>query len=159
VSPLDALISFAHSQTAEYFVAALDNAIFFNFVRPADIPILFDLLPERFGRLRSMVDGNAESGAETLARLRIARFARQVDIQVRIGRHRVDLLIDGWLVIEVNSERWHSGKATKDSRRNTWLTTRGYRVKEFANFEVMHEWDKCEAAILELLRHPRSPVR
>ena len=68
--------------------------------------------------------------------------------------HRVDLLIDGWLVIEIDSEEWHSSTRLADSRRDSDLIRRGYRVKHFDYAEVVFGWSKVEATIVELLRNP-----
>ena len=154
VPPTYALASFARRQTPEMFVAAVDSALHEKVIKPSDLPLLRDLLPRRLRRLLELVDGRSESGCESLARLRLASLGRTIDIQVQIGPHRVDLLIDGWLIIEIDSEKWHSSTRVADSRRDTDLIPRGYRIKHFDYAEVIYDWPAVEAAIVEMLRNP-----
>lgn len=154
VPPAYALASFARSQRDDMFVAAVDSAVHSKVLPPSDLPLLRSLLPNRLARCLSQVDGRAEAGCETLARIRLAPLGRSIDIQVWIGPHRVDLLIDGWLVIEIDSEEWHSSTRLADSRRDSDLIRRGYRVKHFDYAEVMFGWSEVEATIVELLRNP-----
>ena len=156
VAPADALASFARSQSPEMFIAAVDSAVHRGILKPSDLPLLRALLPRDARRSLARTDKRAESGCESLARLRLASIGHHIDIQVSIGRHRVDLLVDGWLVIEIDSERWHSGTRVADSRRDTLLIRQGYRVKHFDYAEVMHEWPAVEAAVAEMLRNPPS---
>ncbi|TBN55426.1 hypothetical protein EYE40_14555 [Glaciihabitans arcticus] len=154
VPPIHALASFALTQSAEMFVAAVDSALHEKVVKPSDMPELRALLPRRLRRLLDLVDERSEAGCESLARLRLAPLSRSIDIQVQIGPHRVDLLVDGWLIIEIDSEKWHSGTRVADSRRDTDLIRRGYRIKHFDYSEVIYEWPKVEASIIEMLRNP-----
>ena len=137
---------------------AVDSALYQRKLRPSELPLLFSLLPSRFGALKAAVDVRAESGTESVARQLIKRFASRVEIQVAIGRHRVDILIDGWLVVEIYSEEWHGKQRIEDSQRITWLESQGYRAMTFDYVEVMFEWAKCEAAIREALRRPPGVI-
>ena len=64
-------------------------------------------------------DGRAESPPETLARLALMRSGIWPDCQVWIpGIGRVDMLIDGGLIVEIDGEQYHIGeRAFKDDRR------------------------------------------
>lgn len=157
-SAVDALAVFARRAEVESFVAAVDSALHLGVLRPSELPRVFEQLPARFQEARLLVNGKAEAGTESLTRLRLSGLARTIEIQVTIGPYRVDLLIDGWLVIEIDSEEWHSTTRVDDLRKRAWLTTRGYRVEHFDYQQVMHEWPMVEHAVLEALAQSR-PLR
>lgn len=158
VSVVDALAAFARDTDVEHFVAALDSALYTREIHPFEVARLFGVLPARLQGARSLVDGRAESGTESIARLRFGRVARTVEIQVTVGRHRIDILLDGWLAVEIDSEEWHSGNRVEDLRKSTWLTAQGYRVEHYDYQQVMNEWEWVERAVREALADPRPPV-
>lgn len=158
-SVVDALIRVAHDVPAEQFIACVESALHVGALSPAGVPLVFDALPRRFRRLRRHIEPLAESGLETIARLRLARFVDDIRVQVCIDgikpngrRGRVDLLLDGWLVIELDGEAFH--EQGRDRLRNSALVRRGYRVHHFGYDEVIHGWAKVEATVRELLRYP-----
>lgn len=153
-SVADALMAFAKRESAEFAVAAIESALHTGAFRPRDLPLLLDRLPRSLTPYFAVIDGRSESGTETLARLRLASLSNRLDIQVRVGRHRLDILIDGWLNVEIDSEAWHGGERLANSRRDTWLVGHGYVVLRFDYFEVMYEWEACAAAVLATLRDP-----
>jgi len=157
-SVVDALAVFARNAEVESFVAAVDSALHLGVLRPSELPRVFAQLPARFQGARLLVNGKAEAGTESLARLRLSGLGRTIEIQVTIGPYRVDLLIDGWLVIEIDSEEWHSTTRVDDLRKSAWLTARGYRVEHFDYQQVMHEWPTVEHAVREALAQSR-PLR
>ena len=159
VSVLDALIRVALDCPAEQFLACVESALHTGRLSRASIPILFRSLPERMAPLRDKIDPAAESGLETLARLRLSGFVRQVRSQVEIpginpgGRPgRVDLLLDDWLVIELDGDEFHDPVA--DRARNGALVRRGYRSHRFGHVQVIGGWADAEATVRELLRYP-----
>ena len=153
VSVVDALTTFAGTSGIEHFIAAVDNALHKRQLQPSALPQLEHLLSSKFARALSLVDARAESGSETIARLGFIGLGR-VDIQVQVGPHRLDILIDGWLNIEIDSGEFHDGRAREDNARDTWLVVRGYRVKRFSYEEVLDDWASVELAVRELLSRP-----
>jgi len=147
VTVVDALASFASTQSPEFFVAAVDSALHTGALLPAMLPWLRQVLPARLQRELDLVDARAGAGTETLARLRLAILGCRCDIQVTVGPYRLDLLIDGWLNIEIDSEAWHGSDRLTFSRRDTWLVARGFVVLRFDYDEIMFEWPACLAAI------------
>lgn len=163
-SVIDALLVVAAVASEEQFVACVDSAIHEGELSKAGLPLLESLLPARMRPALRLVDGRAESGLETLARLRLARFAKTLELQVKIagigrfgGNGRVDLLIDGWLVIELDGDEFHDPAA--DRARNALLVRLGYRIHRFGYEQVMFGWSDVEATVLELLRYPPAAVR
>ncbi|HEU4806628.1 MAG TPA: hypothetical protein VFT01_00070 [Homoserinimonas sp.] len=159
VSVLDALIRVAIDCPAEQFLACVESALHTGRLSRAGIPILFRSLPTGMASLRDKIDPAAESGLETLARLRLSGFVHKISTQVKIpginpgGRPgRVDLVVDDWLVIELDGDEFHEPVA--DRARNAALVRRGYRSHRFGHEQVISGWPDVEATVRELLRYP-----
>ena len=62
---------------------------------------------------------------------------------------RVDILIKGFLVVEVDGKIHEIGRHPEnDRRRDAWFLSKGYRVVRFTNRRVMRETD----AVVEEIR-------
>jgi hypothetical protein len=112
-------------------IASIDSALHRGAIRAADVERIFLLLPQRFHRLRALVDARAESGPETFARLIARATGRSVEVQKRIpGVGRVDLVVDGWIVIECDGREFHEGWEAQaaDRLRDLKLAALGYTV-------------------------------
>ncbi|WP_299168873.1 hypothetical protein [uncultured Arthrobacter sp.] len=85
----------------------------------------------RNGRARAALDavtGCAESALEVVTRLMFVDAGLQVETQVRIdGVGRVDFLLEGCLVVEVDGDAYHSTRRerTRDQRRNNMTIAGG----------------------------------
>lgn len=105
------------------------------------------------------VDDGAESPLESCLRL-LAAGLGQVASQVHIpGVGRVDLLVDGWLVLEADGFEYHSQRASfrNDLRRANALAELGYRLLRFGHEDVVHRPEHVTATIRALLE--RGPSR
>lgn len=110
-------------------IASVDSALNLGFIDADQLAEVFALLPARMQVLRPLVDGRAEAGSETLARLMLRTFGRRIELQKWIeGVGRVDLVIDGWLVVECDSRAHHEGWSMQESdrERDLALAARGY---------------------------------
>lgn len=92
----------------------------------------------------------ADSGNESLVRMRLQQARIQATPRVRLGPWTVDLLIGDWLVIEVDGYAYHSDRAEfeRDRLKDRELVTRGYTVMRLAARDVESTW----AASLEHIR-------
>ena len=109
----------------------LDNALYQCLIDEADLGDLFAGLPSKYAALRPLLDGRAEAGSESIARLLLKNLGCSVQVQVQIdGVGRVDLLIDGWIVVECDSRAHHAGweAQERDRLRDLLLAERGYVV-------------------------------
>jgi very-short-patch-repair endonuclease len=125
----EALAQACRCQAPRAAIATLDSAWHLGLVDDAAIADVFALLPRRFGALRALLDSRSESGIETLVRLMLRMQGWPVDVQVSIGGvGRVDLLVDGWLIVECDSKAFHEGWATQrdDRRRDAAAAALGY---------------------------------
>lgn len=102
----------------------------------------------------ALVEPGAESGLETLVRLRLRALGLRVRTQVSILNWRVDLLVGDWLVIEVDGFGFHRDREefVRDRRKDRAITDLGFHVRRFSYDDVMFNWTKCEAEILRLVR-------
>lgn len=108
-------------------------------------------------RVAALTDARAESPIESCLRLLAVGLA-QVMPQVWIdGVGRVDLLLDGWLVVEADGYAHHSTRAhyREDRRRNNALAERGYVVLRFSYEDVVHHPDAVVAVITRVLQRRR----
>lgn len=102
-------------------------------------------------RLRRAVrhaDALAGSGMETVLRLLIDLLDAEVQSQVLIpGVGKVDLLINGWLVIEADGFEFHSDREAyrNDRRRDNAVSERGYVRLRFS-------WEDLRSRRPEVLR-------
>ena len=97
----------------------------------------------------------AESGTETLVRLRLTGLHLRVRPQVQIqGVGRVDLVVGDRLVIEVDSRAHHDNPAAyeHDRTRDLALVERGYLVIRVTYRRVMSDMGSIERAVLAVVR-------
>lgn len=154
VSVVDALAAAARCQPPRATVATFDSALHLGFVDEQDLDDIFASLPVRYRALRPLIDGRAESGAETLLRLILRSLRCKVELQVVIdGVGRVDLLVDGWLIIECDSEEFHSGwhYQERDRLRDLASAERGYTVLRPTARLIFTEPERVRAAVHGLL--------
>jgi len=100
-------------------------------------------------RIIGLVDGRAESPIETCLRL-LALPLAVVDLQVPIaGVGRVDMLLDGWLVLEADRFEHHSTRAhyRVDRRRANALAEQGFVLVRFSYEDIVHRPDYVVATI------------
>ena len=111
-------------------------------------------LPAKYRELEGLVDEKAQSGLETLARLRLRRRNIHVKTQVRIANVGfVDVLIGDRLVLELDSRTHHLGENyEKDRDRDLELFRQGFIVLRVSYRRVMFEWPTIEVAVLEAIR-------
>jgi len=156
---LDALVHAVCCQEPRAAIASMDSALHHGLLRTDELDELFAALPRRFRRLRRLLDGRAESGPETLLRLILRSIGCAFEVQVRIRRvGRVDFLVDGWLIIECDSEEFHSSWADqrRDRRRDLAAAAQGYATFRPIAEDIMWHPDEVRAAVLGLLALRRS---
>ena len=105
--------------------------------------------------LRQAANAGAESPLETVARIRLRRAGFGLECQVPIeGVGRVDLLVEGRVVVELDGRAYHQDPEAfaKDRRRDRTLQILGYKVARFTWAEVMEDGRVLETAVAALLR-------
>lgn len=142
---VEALVQAVLCQTPRAAIATLDSAWHLGIVREAEIAEIFHTLPRAYRRLRPLLDRRAESGTETLVRLLLRGLGIRPELQVSIdGVGRVDLVVDGWLIIECDSREHHSSweAVRADRRRDAVAAALGYTTVRLLAEDILYrpEW-------------------
>ncbi|CAN5345615.1 hypothetical protein BH09ACT4_BH09ACT4_06780 [soil metagenome] len=135
-------------------VVAIDSALHLGLVSMHHVEGLL-LSTGRGRRLLGRIDGRAESGIESIARVRLRARGIRLRTQVRIdGVGRVDILIGDRLVVELDGEQWHDRPSTfeSDRVRDAALVVKGYLVLRYSYRRVMDGWPAVQAEILSIIR-------
>jgi very-short-patch-repair endonuclease len=147
VAVVDALLQLALCVPFDWLVAAMDRALRVPsdgvaLISAASWGLLRPALPERLRRAWDLADGRSESPIETIVRLGLIRLGIAFDLQVwMLPYHRVDFLIGGWLIIEVDGKRYHVGdeQFEADRERDALFAAWGYRVLRFSYRQVVED--------------------
>ncbi|MGB4780347.1 endonuclease domain-containing protein [Microbacterium sp.] len=154
VEVLDALRQAVLCQPPRAAIATIDSALHLGVFPHDELDELFAALPRRYRRLRRLLDSRAESGPETLMRLILRTIGCEFHVQVRIsGVGRVDFVVDGWLIIECDSEQYHSSweDQKRDRRRDQAAAALGYATYRPIAEDILWHADEVRAAIVGLL--------
>lgn len=154
VDIVEALIEATRCQPVRAAVATLDSALHLGLIGEAELGEVFAALPRRLQFIRGLLDERAESGSETLMRLLLRMLGCEVEIQVRIdGVGRVDLVIDGWLIIECDSREFHESwdQQRTDRRRDQEAAARGMVTYRPIAEDIFWHPERVVAAIRGLL--------
>jgi hypothetical protein len=158
----DALAATLRCQQDWHALASLDNALHLGAVSPDAVPRLFEDAPDRVQYLRSRVDGRAEAGQETVLRMIVLDAGLNCDLQVVVPEvGRVDMVVEGCLVLEADSRQAHDGweHHVRDRRRDLLLAQRHYMSLRPAYQHTMFEPALVRASILGLLDQSRNSRR
>ncbi|MFB9716475.1 endonuclease domain-containing protein [Arthrobacter methylotrophus] len=129
------------------------------------VPFLLERLPgKRNGKAREVlqwVDRGADSLLETLARTHFRRAGIHVQPQFYIdGVGYMDLLLDGWLLVELDGRHHAEWKQVKkDHRRNNLSVIQGYTVLRYYYSDVVHDSEAMVAEVLAVLGRGKSADR
>jgi very-short-patch-repair endonuclease len=141
-------------QPEEYALCVLDSALFLRRTTEQELADLLPKLPRRCVQVVAQANPLAESGIETLTRVRLQRLGIVPRLQVPIrGIGRVDMLIGTGLVIELDGSEHHAGPDAfeADRRRDASLHALGYRVLRFSYRQVIGDWPTVETTIRRLI--------
>ncbi|GAB3807102.1 hypothetical protein GCM10028798_30920 [Humibacter antri] len=153
-----ALAQLARREEVLHAVASIDSALHIGAISRHQLDQLFAVLPRRLRRMRTLLDARAESGIESILRVALVLAGMRVDVQVRIpGCGRVDLVVNGWLVIETDGDAWHSTRSQRerDRARDAALVLRGMRQHRFGHDQIMNDTDGCVEVVRVLLADGR----
>lgn len=172
---VDALVIVSRMAPPEQFIACVDSALHHDAIPPAMLPTLRAALTREQRGLLAEIDPAAESGLESITRFLVRPFVSTIRSQVEFpgiskhgGRGRVDLLLDEWLVVELDGDEFHDPVA--DRKRDAVLVQLGLRIHRFGHDQVTRNWPSVQRTIQALLdvppltrrqedmRHRRSPI-
>ncbi|MFJ4173497.1 DUF559 domain-containing protein [Microbacterium sp. NPDC089696] len=160
VAPLAAaLVHVYRCLGTEAFFAAYESAWNERRLSADDRKRIRRQLPASAGWLLDLARPDAQSGLESLLRLRLHLLGIRLDCQVFIdGVGRVDFVIGSRLIIEVDGRLNHAGAERRhhDLARDAAASARGYETLRFDYAMVVHDWDAVVRAILPALARARA---
>ena len=154
VSLEDCLRGMVRCAPREDAIACLDSAIERYRMSPRRIRSIFTDEPARSRLIARSSRPGSESGLESITRQRIEALGVQVQQQVTIaGVGRVDMVLEGWLVVELDGFEYHSDPAAfeRDRARMAALVRLDRLGLQFTYRQVMHDWPTVEQTILHAL--------
>lgn len=110
--------------------------------------------PDRRRWLSRMADARAESLSETCARVELMEAGLDVVPQVQLNAvGRVDFLVEGVLVVEIDSEAHHSGERARarDGDRDRASTTQGYLHLRYMFHDALERPQEMVADVIATL--------
>jgi very-short-patch-repair endonuclease len=154
IDPIEnVLVQVAHCQPFEHAVAVVDSSLNKRLVRRNQLLRLAARVGGKFAAVVAESDGRADSGLESLPRVRLARRGVSLIPQVSIDGHRVDGLIGERLVLQFDGDAFHSEAADRerDRREDARLVLQGFSVLRYGTAEVMEHWPDAENEILSVI--------
>lgn len=154
VGPRDALAQIIQCQEPHFALAALDTALHEHKIRGADLDEIFAHVPDKHGGLRSRIDARVDAGQESVLRDLFRSAGYRCDIQVHIDRvGRVDVLVEGCVVVEADSQSHHKAweEHIRDRTRDRLLATLGYVTLRVLYQDIMFDPEGVLRAIQKLV--------
>ncbi|MGW5524823.1 hypothetical protein [Gordonia sp. NPDC003950] len=149
----------------ETIVVVCDSLLNLGLLDMSDLEEIFASAPQHKRDLLGRCDGRAESGTETMVRLRLLLLGIRVVVQPEIpGIGWVDLLVGERLLIEVDSKQFHDRSEQQrelDRVRDEEAHRRGYIPLRLSYKRVVYEWPKALTTINAIVRrrdHAKPPA-
>ncbi|QTX03746.1 type IV toxin-antitoxin system AbiEi family antitoxin domain-containing protein [Agromyces archimandritae] len=145
----ETLMQIARCASPEHTAAAFDSFLAQGRGRDVLLEQWMSKLPPHIRAALPELEALCHSFLETIGRVRLERCGIRGRHQVEIaGVGRVDLVIDGWLVVEWDGSTHRTAEQyAEDRRRDAMLTAMGYRVLRFDYRTVMDSWYLVIAAV------------
>lgn len=149
-----ALLHLHRCQGEEAFFAAFESAWKLRRLSRAARTRLRAALPASARWLVDIARSDADSGLESLLRLRLHLLGIRLDCQVVIdGVGRVDFVVGGRLIIEADGKQNHASANMrhKDLLRDAAASRLGYETLHFDYSQLIYDWPTVQAAIIGAL--------
>ena len=150
----DAVAHAIRCQQPWHAIATLDSVLNRGLLSRDELTALFHQLPEAHWALLVQVDGRAEAGQESILRLLMRQLGLQCELQVHVsGVGRVDMLVEGILILEADSRLAHDGWElhVRDRNRDIDSARQGYMSLRPAYQRTMFDPTAVQEAVLALL--------
>ncbi|WP_344792719.1 endonuclease domain-containing protein [Gryllotalpicola daejeonensis] len=147
------LMHVARCQPLEQAVVVFDSAVNQKLIQIEELRMLASVHGGPLAKVVPYVSGLADSGLESLTRLRLQRARIPCRQQVKIRGHRVDLLIGERLVVQLDGKQHLSDpkQLAMDREYDRFLRRLGYTVLRFSYADVVHNWDRTFGEITALI--------
>lgn len=154
-----ALIQLHRCAGDEAFFAAYESAWRQRMLSAATRARIRAALPKRARWLVDIARPDADSGLESLVRIRLHVLGILLECQVEIsGVGRVDFLIDGRLILEIDGQNNHAGalQRHRDLERDAAASRLGMETLRFDYAQVVHDWPRVQEAIAAAVARTRE---
>lgn len=144
------LLQIALCEGEESFFVTLESALRLSRLPAGEIAWLWRHLPLELRWLVGFARADADSGLESLIRLRLHKIGITVRTQVSIHDvGEVDFVIGDRLIVEADGRENHEREKErrKDLRRDAIAAGQGFTTLRFTYALIVHEWPLVEAAI------------
>ena len=151
VSLVDALLQIRGCLGEDAFFATLESALHRGTLDRGGRNELRARITESARWLVDLARTDAESGLESLLRLRLHRLGMRLQTQVEVpGVGRVDFVLGDRLILEVDGRPGHDDPAGRhrDRVRDAVAAAHGFQTLRFDYVLVVHDWPLVEQAIL-----------
>lgn len=157
VSAIDALITACDCLAPWIAIAAMESAIRCGVLSLTELQRGTAAASARVRSLVVQVQPTADSGLETIVRLLVTALGFRVAAQVRYpGIGIVDLVVEGWVVIETDGSHHDEPiVSVRDRRRDARHAAAGRTPLRFRYHQVMNELPSVAAAIIGAVRQHR----
>ncbi|WP_156109704.1 endonuclease domain-containing protein [Cryobacterium sp. MLB-32] len=164
VGARDALAQIIQCQEPRFALAALDTALHEHKITASDLVQIFDHVPEKYRGLRARIDARVDAGQESVLRDLFRSAGFRCDIQVSIdGVGRVDVLVEGCVVVEADSHSHHKSweEHIRDRTRDRLLAARDYVTLRVLYQDIMFDPEgilRAVRGLVDICRHgsPRA---
>jgi very-short-patch-repair endonuclease len=155
----NALVHLHGCQGDEAFFAAFESAWRLRLLSRAARARVRQALPASARWLVDLARADADSGLESLLRLRLHLLGIRLRCQIIItGVGKVDFVIGRRLILEADGRENHGGttKRHKDLVRDAAASRLGYETLRFDYSQIVHDWPTVQAAIISALTRLRD---
>lgn len=129
VSVKDALTQAILCQPFEHAVAVVDSSLALDVISKSEWDEIRRMLPRRLAQMDRCLDARAGSGNESIVRLRLHSEGLRAEPQWYFpGIGHVDLFVEGAVVVEMDSEAFHSRPAARRRDRSRTLLAQLYSI-------------------------------
>jgi very-short-patch-repair endonuclease len=145
----NALAHIADCQPLEIAVATFDSAVRKGMVSVEELRRLASVRGGRFARVVELVSTQADSGLESITRVRLSWEGIACREQVVIDGHAVDLLIGDRLIIQLDGRQHLEDpiQLARDRAQDRRLRRMGYTVLRYGYAEIVFGWETTWAEI------------
>ena len=153
--PFDALRAAARLVPVDELVAACDSLLNAGRCSVDELRGAFRGSAARLRRAVELADGRAQSGTESLARVRFGPLAVVVEPQCYVpGVGFADLRVGERLLVECDSRAYHDDDAhfTNDRRRDLACVALGFLVLRPTYADIVYRWAAFEAQVRTIIR-------
>lgn len=146
---------------AEEWIATVDSILNSTDWTIPDIQAQMGRVSKTVAALFGRCDDRAQSGTESVARLRLLSAGFAVCVQPAIGGHEHADLRIGSLLIECDGRAYHSDEAAfrNDRRRDRMTTIDRWMTMRLTYDDVLYAWDEVLEDIRAVTRPDRHRIR